>query len=691
MDGYDWVLPLAAAVADLLIGAGVLLRRRHDRSARVFAAMSASIAGWNLSLAALQGFRDPTLAELVSRLARTGICLGPVTAFHFCLVVAGYTWWGWAFLLRSGYALGFGLAVLNLSGLLVSGVSPHRWGWYPDPTPFYSILTVFVVAYPTLCVVLMWRRRRHPESARQRAQIGCWFLACLVQLPFIGTNLLGLYGFDSYPLGSLGNVFFLSITAYAIVRHRFLDLDWIVRKAVGFTLAASVVVVPGAIAVAMLAGVLGAGQVLPIALAAASLALTAAVLVPALQHGIETRVQRMFFAERWDSRRRLRDLARTVVLGLDERQVLSRLGHDLSEILDLEACAVFGRDEQTRRFELVHPADGTLALDDRVAVALEPYRTPVLVEEIAARAPDVAERLRAQGWAVALPLRAGDQLAALVLLGENRDLRLVSAEDLGLLETVASSAGVAISNARLSRELRRSEAVLQRATRLSSLGMLAAGIAHEIRNPLVAVKTFLDLLPQRAGDAEFVRTFRELSLSEIRRVTDLINDLLTLGKSSRASRELVELGPTLEPVIRLMDSSARKRHVTLVADLAPRLPAVWADPDQLKQIAINLILNALDASPAGSTVRVEAAVAPSGDVVLAVRDEGAGIPAEQLESIFEPFFTTKESGTGLGLALVHQMVVEHGGEITVESTVGRGSRFRVRFPAATATLRRTGT
>ena len=691
MGGYDWVLPLAAALADLLIGVGVLLRSRWERAAWTFAAMSVSIAGWNLSLAALHGVQDPTRAEWLSRLARTGICLGPVTSFHFCLVLAGYRSAVWRLLLRSGYLLGFLLAGLNLGGYLVERVTPHRWGWYPEPTPLYAVLSIFVVTYPILSLVLMWRRWRHPASARQRAQIGCWFLAGAVQVPFIVTNLLGLYGIDSYPLGSLGNVAFLSIVAYAIVRHRFMDLDWVVRKAIGFTLAASLVIAPGAIAIALLARHLGAGQIVPIAAAAALLALAAAIIVPALQRGIETRVQRIFFAERWDSRRRLGDLARAVVHELDERKLLERLGAALGDILGLDACAVFSCDEQTQRVDLVFPPGEAIDLKAEHVAALEAYRAPVLIEELAIRSPAAAASLRACGWAVVVPLRASDRLAGLVLLGENRDLRLVSAEDLSLLETVAASAGVALSNARLSRELRRSEAVLQRATRLSSLGMLAAGIAHEIRNPLVAVKTFLDLLPQRAHDADFVRTFRELSLSELRRVTDLITDLLALGKSSRTARELVELGPTLEPVIRLMHSSAEKRQVTLVAELGSRLPAVWADPDQIKQIALNLILNALDASPPHSTVRVQAASGQSGDVLLSVRDEGSGIPPEQLDSIFEPFFSTKESGTGLGLALVHQMVVEHAGEITVESTAGRGTCFRVRLPAATASMRRTGT
>jgi signal transduction histidine kinase len=234
--------------------------------------------------------------------------------------------------------------------------------------------------------------------------------------------------------------------------------------------------------------------------------------------------------------------------------------------------------------------------------------------------------------------------------------------------------------------------VLQRANRLSSLGMLAAGIAHEIRNPLVAVKTFLDLLPQRLHDAEFLGEFRELSQSELRRVNDLISDLLALGKSTTAQRRAIDLGGTLEPVVRLMEAPARKRQIEIAIDIDPSLPLVWADPDQLKQIALNLLLNAIDAGPAGSTVSLTVRARDGTMATLEIHDDGGGIPAEHLENIFEPFFTTKETGTGLGLPLVHQMVVEHGGEITVDSDPGRGTTFHVTLPLAeTSPLRRTGT
>jgi signal transduction histidine kinase len=314
---------------------------------------------------------------------------------------------------------------------------------------------------------------------------------------------------------------------------------------------------------------------------------------------------------------------------------------------------------------------------------------PLLVSEVERLNGVAARKLREDGVEVILPLRIEDRVMGVVLLARNRDFLLISTEDLQLLAAVAASASVALENSRLSDELRRSEAVLARANRLSSLGTLAAGIAHEIRNPLTAVKTFLDLLPERQDDRAFVDQFRDLSLSELKRVTDLINDLLSMGRSTTAQRNVISLAECIEPVVRLVESQARKRQIDVVFEAEAQLPPVYVDADQLKQIVLNLALNAIDASPPDSTVTIRTFRSDDGPG-FEVEDRGVGIPAERLDDIFEPFYTTKKTGTGLGLALVHQMVVEHDGAITVDSEIGQGTIFTVVLPVADVPLRATG-
>jgi signal transduction histidine kinase len=553
-------------------------------------------------------------------------------------------------------------------------------------------MTALIAVDIPLALQRVWHAHRYPSSPRQRVQARFWFLAALVQTPFIVTNLLPIYGINIYPLGSLGNVFAMSILAYAIARHRLMDVDYVVRKGVSFTLAATLVMVPGGAAMWALASAMKWHEPAVTVCASMALSLLAVVLVPALQSAFETQVQRALFPQYFDYRRRLRGLSTALVHVLDEHALVRRLGEQLSEILDAESCQVFVADETGRHLNGAYPeGDGCEPIPEDAVPAFEAFEGPVLASELEAAGDAVARLFRTRRWEVVIPLRIQDRVKGFVALGRNREFRIFSGEDLQLLASVAAGASVALENATLSHQLRRSEAVLERANRLSSLGLLAAGIAHEIRNPLVAVKTFLDLLPQRLEDHDFLTKFRDLSLGELRRVTDLIADLLALGKSKTAERRSVDVVPTLEPVIRLMESTARKRQVEVVETHAADLPAIWADPDQLKQIVLNLLLNAIESGTAGAHVQLDIRRAGVDGVVLEVRDDGPGIPREQLETIFHPFYTTKETGTGLGLTLVHQMVVEHGGEITVESEVGRGSRFRVTLPGARSELAATGT
>jgi signal transduction histidine kinase len=684
--GLHYLVPLLAAVANVLIAALVLRRGVRDHLHLGFAWMTVTFVGWNLDIFALYYFPDPVRAEWWSRVFRTVLCFLPPAAFHFSLIVSQTRRAGiWRWLLRVGYGLAALLAILNLHGDLVRDVVRHPWGWYIRPTPLYAGLTASLVIFPLLWVERVWHMYRKPESPQQRLQAKFWFFGGVIQLLFGLTALPAMYGYSSYPLADFGNVMFVAIIAYAIVRHRLMDLDYVVRKVLSFTLAAVPVLVPGGLGLASLSRYMHSEGPLVIALAGVALALVAVIAVPTLQEALETQLHRALFPERYDARQRLRELSKTLVQILDRGELVKRLGEMLADILNVEGCEVFTRDDRSRQLSLVYPPQGEAApLPEEAGRWLEGLTESTLVIELEASRSPAKALFQERGWEVGIPLRTNDRLLGFVGLGRNRAFRVFSAEDLQLLSAVGASASVALENARLSQQLRRSESVLERANRLSSVGQLAAGIAHEIRNPLVAVKTFLDLLPERMEDKEFLIRFRELSLGELARVTSLIQDLLSFGKSTKPERRDVVLAEALEPVVRLMETTARKREVELTSRFEPNLPSIMADPDQLKQIVLNLLLNAIEVSPAAAKVRIEVHrtrdFGAARSVVIEVHDQGPGIPKEQQEDIFLPFFTTKETGTGLGLALVHQMVLEHGGEISVDSVVGRGTVFRVTLP-----------
>jgi two-component system sensor histidine kinase HydH len=183
------------------------------------------------------------------------------------------------------------------------------------------------------------------------------------------------------------------------------------------------------------------------------------------------------------------------------------------------------------------------------------------------------------------------------------------------------------------------------------------------------------------GDAKLCE-FADLVIREVDRLNTVIGNMLNFSKPVEPQFEPQMLDQLVNNVFRLIRSDAMSRHVTLISHVPAALPRIHVDTTLFTQALLNLVINALDAMPQGGELTVEAHEGPAGNVHIAVRDTGKGIPREHLEQIFDPFFTTKPTGTGLGLATVENIVAEHSGSVSVESDVGRGSVFHIELPRA---------
>lgn len=231
---------------------------------------------------------------------------------------------------------------------------------------------------------------------------------------------------------------------------------------------------------------------------------------------------------------------------------------------------------------------------------------------------------------------------------------------------------------RLRCQLAEAEDALRRADRLAALGALSAGLAHEIRNPLVAIRTFFQLAPRRLEDEEFLRSFLPIAADEVDRVNDLLDHWLVQAREPREGRGPVSLPNLLSALVTLLRPELRRREVSCDLDLPSSLPEIPGDADALRQCFLNLLRNAVEVSPPGSHVRVSATV-EEGSVQVGIEDSGPGVPNELRTSIFAPGFTTREDGNGLGLAIVARIVAEHAGQVRVEDAE-HGARFEVVLP-----------
>ena len=231
-------------------------------------------------------------------------------------------------------------------------------------------------------------------------------------------------------------------------------------------------------------------------------------------------------------------------------------------------------------------------------------------------------------------------------------------------------------------ELRRLEQHMQRAQRLATVGQLAAGIAHEIRNPLASISGSIELL-KHAPVSDDDRTLMAIVHREIQRLNVLIGDLLDYANPRPSQPIELDLGVLVDETLQVARGDQAFAEVEIACDVDKPLPVV-GDPAKLRQVVWNLVRNAADAAAgAGKHIKVTARTAPR-EATIVVADDGPGIPSEQLERIFDPFYTTKKHGTGLGLATCHAVIAEHGGSIVVASSVGKGTTMTVTLPRDTA-------
>ena len=232
-------------------------------------------------------------------------------------------------------------------------------------------------------------------------------------------------------------------------------------------------------------------------------------------------------------------------------------------------------------------------------------------------------------------------------------------------------------------EIRRLEEEVARSRRLASLGSLAAGVAHEIRNPLSSIKGFATWFRERYRDNPEGRETAEVMIREVDRLNRVITQLLEFARPLTMNRVPTPLPGVIRHALKMVEGEARKKGVALEMDLSAEIGEIPLDADRMTQVFLNLCLNAIAAMEAGGVLRVSLARRDERTVRITVADTGIGIPKEDLPRVFDPYFTTRSSGTGLGLAIVQKIVEAHGGEVRLESEPGKGTTATILLPKKT--------
>jgi len=298
----------------------------------------------------------------------------------------------------------------------------------------------------------------------------------------------------------------------------------------------------------------------------------------------------------------------------------------------------------------------------------------------------IRDRMLKLSAEVTVPLIAGDDLVGFINLRYGKEGPVPSEKMMDGMSDLFSQIAVALQNRLLCDQLRSSQARMRRADRLALIGTLTAGMAHEIRNPLVSIKTYFQLLPERYHDQEFRDRFQKVASQEVDRIGRLIEELLKFSRPSDPNFRPVNLHDLIEEVLILLESTTAASGVELRRSFdEDNASEIMCDPEQIKQVLLNIAYNALDAVKGKGVGVVWFRTRydrddGTGFVHLEIEDTGTGMTSMEIEKLFTPFYTNKSSGTGLGLAISRQIIEEHLGSITVESEKGRGTTFCLHLP-----------
>ncbi|MBI1845566.1 MAG: hypothetical protein HY294_13055 [Candidatus Rokubacteria bacterium] len=696
------LLPLIALILNVLLVGSALANDRKKHRNYVFAALATALAVWNFGVFALRSSSDGGTAMRWEEILHLGIIPIGVLFYHYVLVFLGLSCR--RPILFAGYLVAAGFMAACPTELFMIGVQATYWGYMPCAGPLYPPFLVFFQGYMLLGLVHLVRSYRTMTSSFRRNRTRLVLVGVVVSLAGGWIDFLRfMLGWEHlYPLGIPSNAIFALALGIAIVRYRLLDVrivaKWILLYAlVGVTLG------PPLIAGLWLIDVVAPGdRFTPHLWYVATLVVTITGALPFLR-SLERAFERLMFARQHGVRDALAALSKDMASVLD----MDRLGRTLTEGLVARIPALHAsfhlcspaRDSFVPFSRAVSAAcDGPrdVSVDGLLALWLRLTGKPLGVEELVlqgvadARMRAAVTVLERGQVALLLPLFLDGELAAILVLGEKVSGEAYHPAEVEVLQMITGQTSVALKNSRLYADLRnqmdeltRTQQQLIQSAKLAAIGELAASVAHEINNPLMIILGNSDLMirdvPPDSPAGKRVATIR----AEAARAGKITRDLLNFARRREPKREPVAIHQLIERSLELLTSKMMKARVGASTDFDPAVAPILGDADQLTQVLLNLITNAVDAMPEGGPLVVRTERATESDTVaVKVIDRGVGMTADQRERIFEPFFTTKDEGrgTGLGLSVSLGIVRSHGGLLEVQTEPGEGTTMIVRLP-----------
>jgi len=398
--------------------------------------------------------------------------------------------------------------------------------------------------------------------------------------------------------------------------------------------------------------------------------------------------ERTFRKRHYEFKQALTEFSRSLTLIVDLEQLKDNISSKIREIIKVENIFIYLINPDLNRFQLAKARGFEIKENDKFYfLPEEPMirwlavnETYLIISENSQIFSFFSKReqelLKTTHVDFIFPLIAMNRVTGLVCLGSKASGAKFNREEIELLTTFLGQASLAFENAYLYQQQKSRLRKMYRADRLATLGQLAAGAAHEIRNPLTSIRSTIQYLQKTIKEGAKKELVSGL-IQEVDRINEIIEGLLSFSKPSKPETELINLDSLLEQSLTLVATTTKKRKIDIDYQFNAAEKQLEADPSQLKQVFLNIMMNALQAMDDGGNLQISVessrkdgqfSTDPQKNFLITFKDSGKGIPKDSLEHVFDPFFTTKKDGTGLGLSISYGIIQQHGGEIEIYSS-----------------------
>lgn len=682
-----------------VLGVSMLMAGWRNPRNLLFGLFLFNLALWSAFYFLWRGTATAEWALLFSQLLMIAAGFIPVTLLHFLSRLTGEK--GTLFLVL-GYGLSAAFGVSSFFGAIVESVAwTDTYGFWPRAGGVFPYMLGFFVVYTLLSLWLLWKHSRDGSTPAAR-QLRYIMLALVIGFVGGATNFPLWFDIPIPPVGNGVVLVYTAMMAHAIVKYRLPEISIDLAKGMVYSCLALTLSVFYVVVYATGSYLFGA----PFgSLDLARQFFTGMVVIgvflwlsPRLKVEADRLMEQTLFKGRYLHRGQLKDLATRIFTITDEARLFSESAAAIARALHVDHAAIYFRAELQAGYTLRaavgyarHESIPEIVPDQHaLPLLLQHERTAVVYQEAelapVSRPPDAIRQLRDTFRFEALvPIHGHDNLLGFLLLGHPKRDGFFDDLDLSMVETLCLQIGLAVRSRQLERRTNQTE-------KLISLGTLAAGLAHELRNPLVSIKTFTDLLKEHGTDPEFQQGFLQVMSRDVKRIESIVDHVAAFAENQQVALAVVDLREVCRSVA---DITAEERRKVGVELQWPRETqgSVEGNFGQLVQIFFNLVQNALHALEQRPNPRIEIAWREerSGDgrwLRVEVTDNGKGIETRILPRIFDPFVTTKATGSsggsrrgmGLGLAIVKRIVDGHHAQIGVDSVSGCWTRFTLLFP-----------